>query len=158
MFIQMNKLNKAGVSLVEMLIVIAIIGILLAVAGINLFGARQNMAVRSGGEVLQGDIVFAKTNALATNRQHRITVPNGGSTYSVEREDAPGVWTVVIAGQLEPGTSFTAVTGSNPIIWSTRGMPVPIGEGTYTIRNDRGSTGVVTYSTIGRVYVVYTMI
>lgn len=153
MFIQ---LNKKGISLVEIMIVIAIATILLMVAILNLRGAAQNMEVRSAGESMQADMVLARSNALSTSSRYRINA--GTNSYALEREAPAGVWSVVSTHTFDHGITITSVTGNNPLIWSPRAMPTPTGGGTFTITNRRGSTGIVEYTATGRIFVQYNML
>jgi prepilin-type N-terminal cleavage/methylation domain-containing protein len=146
----MKRIGQKGFSLVEVLVVIAIIGIVTAIAMPNLQRYATNSRLKSAAREVMGDIFLCKERAISENRQYRMTFNVGGSAYTIEQP--PG--TVI---QTKDLTNFdrnirianAAFGGDASIDFQTRGTVDPNdNNGSAVLTNDRGSTATITLRSI----------
>jgi len=80
---------QTGVSLVEALTVLAVLGILWALAGPGLAGLAQRQRLQGVGESFRSDFQQARMQAMGTGRSVRISFSNSeaGSCYIVYQGD-----------------------------------------------------------------------
>jgi prepilin-type N-terminal cleavage/methylation domain-containing protein len=159
----MKKNGQSGVSLVELLIVIAIIGILAMILGVNFLRSRDSQNVRAAALEVEGDITEARTMALSRNRLHRITFDVGAPTYRIEEcqviatTNCPGGnWTLVGAKDISSGrdgVSFLAANNGGFIVFQMRGTADNV---TVVIQSSRVPTqATLTTNFRARTYVTY---
>lgn len=86
----MKSPRANGVSLVECLVVLAISGLLLAVAMPRLDGAVQRHRLEGAGESFRSDFQWARMQALGSGRTVRISFisDGGGSCYVIHHGEA----------------------------------------------------------------------
>ena len=77
--------NK-GFSLIELIIVIALIGIIAAIAAPNFTRYRDNTNLREAARDVSSDIQLYKQRAIAENVRYRIDFTIGGNKYEIKRE------------------------------------------------------------------------
>lgn len=149
--------KKNGFSLVELLIVIAILGIILAIAipGFRIYAenARLKTAVRG----FQSDIVATKQKAMAESAYYRIVLQIGANGYEIQKGDV--VDTVITYAKItdknfaqEGNISITSSNyGDNEIIFDPRGTT---SAGTIQLRNNTSKkTSRISTTVMGKVYV-----
>ncbi len=78
--------NNTGFSLIELVVVIAIISILLAIAVPNFIRWRDNSNLREQARNISSDILLNKQRAAAENVRYRITFNSGTNDYVIQRE------------------------------------------------------------------------
>lgn len=146
MEIRQNK----GFSLIELIIVIAIIGIMAAIAAPNFTRYRDNANLREAARDLSSDIQLYKQRAIAENTNYEITF--GGNNYTITK----GATTVA---NKTVGANNASIVISSPypggkIELETRGTLKP--SGTMKLKhNTRNSEATITTSLTGRVRVTY---
>lgn len=112
--------RKTGFSLVELLIVIALIGILMGVALPPYLSWRANAQYRQAGNGLLAAVRTARSTAITTNRQ--IQVELSGTTYRTRngnRALASTDWSNTSWISLPPGVGLT--TANSRIIANPNG-------------------------------------
>ncbi len=82
--------NNKGFTLAEMMVTIAIIGILAMVATPLTLRARTNMGLRSAVMDLQSNTLLAKSIALKENQNCRITFNQASNQYTISVIDGGG--------------------------------------------------------------------
>lgn len=75
--------NHEGFSLLELIMVIAIMGIVMAIALPSFFEWREGMQFRQAGREVMTAIRTARSRAISTNRQFRIELDVVNRTYSI---------------------------------------------------------------------------
>lgn len=147
----MIALDRKGYSLVEMLVVIAIIGVLLSVAMPYWAKYRQNSNLRTAARAVAADIFAMKQRSAGEMINYRITFDQNGNSYSMINTSTGNTVQTRNISDFGEGITITAVTfGSSRINFETRGTASP---GAVTLKNSKDSTATVTVSINGRTHV-----
>jgi prepilin-type N-terminal cleavage/methylation domain-containing protein len=105
-----EKVNKKGVTLIELVIVMAIIAIMAVLAVPNIGAWLPNYRLRSATRDIASTLRTAQMKAISVNRQFRVAfnTPSAGS-YVLQRNS--GGWQVDGASQALPaGITISAIT------------------------------------------------
>ncbi len=153
--------KKNGFSLVELLIVIAILGIVLAIAGPNLFKHRHNINLREAVRDISAEMSLCRQRAIAENIQYRISFNFGSNQYTVSRLPlGSATWQNVSTGNLGGGNSLisfssTTFSGSPPaVIFLPRGT-TSAGGALLIQHSKTPRVATITVTITGRVRVDY---
>lgn len=110
----MKGLAKRGVSLVEFLIVLAVLGILLGVGFVSLRSYQQSLIIREAATQVATELLNIRQQARRQSLNFSFQASAGGSTYKVGR------------------TSELALLTSKPLPAGVVFQSVPSGEGSIT--------------------------
>ncbi len=161
------KTNK-GFSLIELIIVMAIIGIVLAIASPSFYKYRQNTALKEATRELAGDISLYRQTAIAQNVRYRINFNPSGSiydSYTVQIESPANSGNYVNVSTKSPSS-----VNSSIIIMGDTNSPSFTGGVAYITCQPRGtmsagtiwlqhlsrlSTSTITTNLMGKVNVTY---
>jgi type II secretion system protein H len=158
--------RKSGFSLVELIIVIALIGIMTAIAAPNFTRYRDNTNLREAARDISSDLQLYKQQAIAENVRYRITFDSGANNYVVQKTTtlAPNVFNPpLITKDIGSGnaieTSTAASFGGNPYVtFLPRGTIEEAAGGSLTLRHKtRLSTAKINVNMMGRTNVEYTI-
>lgn len=114
--------SRRGISLIEALIVMVLVGILAAVAIPRVAGSSDPYAAVDEARRIHAAMANARGRAIATQLPHRFVLASGG-VWKVEQENpaTPGTWIATA----DSGTSDATVTmggaGSGTILYYPRG-------------------------------------
>lgn len=157
--------KNRGFTLVELIIVIAIAGIVLAIAAPNFTGYRQNTNLKEATRNLSADIQYWKQRAVAENRSYRISFDTAGNSYSVLKREAPPGMAFKPLSEVDPGASnidkspadispgVSLVAAPATVTMDPRGT---LSNGTIRLQHGiRLSTADIVTSLPGRVRIVY---
>ncbi|MEN6375791.1 MAG: GspH/FimT family pseudopilin [Smithella sp.] len=158
------KSNK-GFSLVEMIIVMAIIGIVLAIASPSFYKYRQNTNLKEAARDLAGDISFWRQTSIAENVRYRIVFDQPSNNYTIRRESPANSGTYVDVSTKSPASVNSAIiimggasapsftSGVAYITIQPRGT---MSAGTVWLQHtNRLSTSTITTNLMGKVNVTY---
>jgi prepilin-type N-terminal cleavage/methylation domain-containing protein len=125
--------NKAGFSMLELMIVIGIIAIMSAIAVPNLIGWYQHQGLRSAVVELQGNLQLAKMSAVKQNLDCSVNINTGAGSYNI-----PCIGKTVSLGTYSGGVVFDSPDGSttdNLLTFTSRGLCSPFGSVYLTNRD-----------------------
>jgi type II secretion system protein H len=148
--------NKKGFSLVELVIVIALIAIVAAIATPSWQKYRANTNLKTAAREVMADIFNAKQRAVEENLDvYRIGFSVINNNYGLIRIDT-GVtlWTKSFAG-FGNDIHIDSVTFNGSVVsFNKRGTS---SQGTVVLGNGSGSTAAITVNITGRAYVEFDM-
>lgn len=144
---QASLRRTSGFTLIELIIVVAVVGILSAVAAVALGAGR--FAVNQGAQVVAGAVTKARFEAIRTNRTARIvfdTTGNGSYSIAVDENDDGTFASTEVTESTAFGAdnlakvrlSATTLTGGL-IRFDRRGIPMdPVSGKTVTVSQTSG--------------------
>lgn len=156
----MRLRKNKGFSLIELIIVIAILAIVLAIAAPNFMAYRDNSNLKEATRDISSDIQLYKQRAVSENKQYRMVFNVGGNNYTVQSSDGGGGWVNVATKSVGAGYGGIIITGDptftdDTITFATRGTTT---NGTLALEHaTRHSTAQIVTSTMGRVRVDYVL-
>ena len=143
------KLNKkSGFTLIELMVAIAVVGILASIAVPNALVWRNNAQFNAGVRDVKAAIEAARMTAIRSNLRAVVAFTNGAATYSTRNWDrAAGALGAATVRQLPPGVTIAATTfGGGQLTFNNRGMA---NMGSVTIQHTNGLSRQVVVSIVG---------
>lgn len=151
-----NVRTARGFSLIELIIVIALIGILSTVALFAWQSFRDNSNLRTAARDIATDIATSKQRAVTEGIRYRLTFSAGGTSYTIAADPFTTSLTKSFA-DIGPGLSIVSTTfTSGQLTLLSRGTLSGLG-GRVVLGNSRGSQATVTVNVTGRVHVAFAM-
>jgi prepilin-type N-terminal cleavage/methylation domain-containing protein len=156
----MNRQKNVGITLIEVMIVVAIIGILAALAVPSFSATLDKQRITGAAEAVLGDLRWARTEAIKRNKIVRVAFTTGSPWSYTIYADPTGSNTLLktVNGSDFPSTTLSTASFAGGVAYTTfdpvRGTNTNIG--TATITSNNFSAGVVV-STLGRVRICGTM-
>lgn len=147
--------NNKGFTLIELIITIAILGIVLAIAAPNFTRYRDNTNLREAARDISSDIQLYKQRAVAENAPYTITFNSGTNDYVIRKGAV-----VVATKQVGAGNTSVRILGTPSF---SGGVPTitlfPRGTSTFgslTLQHStRQSEAEITANIMGRTHVDY---
>jgi len=157
------KNDRAGFTLVEVLTVIAIVGVLSAIAIPSYISLLPNMRLKASARDLYSNMQKAKMAAIKRNKSVAITFNCAALTYTVFADDGSGGGTVndnvqngseptLVSGDMSSGVTgcSAAFGGTTPPIASFTPQGLPRNPGSVTLSN-LSRTYIVTVTNAGAI-------
>ncbi len=144
-------MRQQGFTLIELMIVVAIVGIL-SVYGVSNFPRwRANIRVNSAAREIASDLQLARMRAIALNTSVQVVFDVNRDTYQVQRSTEGGIFEADAPlkdlRQLYPGVDVTIVTATPAF----RSRGTAFAGSTIGVRNAYNRTKTITISLAGRV-------
>lgn len=127
--------SSRGFTLIEMIIVIAIIAIALSIAVPNLNSFSQNTNLKEAARDISSDISLYKQRAVSENRGYRINFSALANTYTIQQE--------TVTNEVRTGNYVALITktvgagNANIVIFGTPSFDLGV---TYVQLDPRGTT------------------
>lgn len=118
----MRQLKHSGLTLIELVVTLAIGGILMSMAAPALSDFWLNHQLRAGGDTLLGEALFARTEAIKRNAPTRLVIDGADLSVRDMRDGADGV----LVRQRRLADGMTA-SGSAQVNFDSRGILLPLG-------------------------------
>lgn len=133
--------NNSGFTIMELMVAIAIIGILSGIAIPNMIAWRNNMQFNSAVRMVKISIEDTRMAAIRANMPARMEFTVGGDSFDTVRWDPiANAFAAPVTIQLPPGTILAGSTlGGNRLQFNSNGMLNNAFGGTLRIENTTGS-------------------
>jgi prepilin-type N-terminal cleavage/methylation domain-containing protein len=156
----MNRQKNTGMTLLEVMIVVAIIGIIVAIAVPSFSTMLEKQRIKDAAEAMLADLRWARTESIKRNKKVRVTFTTGNSWSYTINGDPTGINTLLktVNGSDFPSTTLATASFAGRVAYTTfdpvRGTNP--NNGTATITSNNFSAGVK-ISTLGRVRICGSM-
>lgn len=155
----MKKLSTCGFTLIETMVVVAIIGIVAFIAIPNMIGWRGERQLEGVARNFLADMQLARLRAVREAEDVAVVVNVAGDSYQIF-VDLDSDWTLdagevqVRSRTMPTGITIASTTfASDRTQFDSRGRPNNIGRATF--RNSANSTREVIVNRVGRLRIQY---
>ena len=150
MNIQIGIQKQRGFSLIEMLMVIAIVMIMSAIALPFFGGFLDNRNLKNAARDIAGDIFELKERAISEDSQYQIQFNQGANNYALT--GGASAMNVTKSSSAFGSGIFISALSQPTFILQARGI---VSNGSITLQNNRGSTATINISLSGRTSVTW---
>ena len=133
-----NKKNQ-GVSLIEIMLVISIIGLILVIEAPNLKSYSNNLILKSATQDLASNLRYAQQLTVTEQRIYNITLDQINNSYTIVLEPSTIIKTVYLPDNI----SFSSITDltDNKVVFNFMGAVSQ--SGTITISHSQNFTKTI---------------
>lgn len=124
--------GQRGVSMMEVVVVLAIVGILTAAGAPSFVEYLSNSRLREAGNTLLTEVLYAQSEAIKRNGVVRVVVTAAGAVTTTDRS-AEAAGGTLRSKNLPDGVAPTA---TNTLDFGSNGRPTPLGTD-YTLELNR---------------------
>lgn len=152
-------MSNKGFTLVEMMIVIAIIGIMSAVALSNWRGYQDNVNLKTAAGEVMADIASCKQRSVSEGINYCIQFTDGSPNYTINATSCSAPTQTQTKNLTNSGTGLT-ITNTNFNLDQLSFLPrgtLSSSMGTIILTNSKNSTATITVQITGRAYVKFAM-
>jgi prepilin-type N-terminal cleavage/methylation domain-containing protein len=145
----LKPLNPSGMTLIEVIVAIIIIGVLAAIALPRFdFATSSRASVDGAAYMVASDIRYAQEWAMANRASKTVTFTNGSSVYTFN----PASTGMDPSGQLPSGVTITGTSPSPCIVtFNSLGEPIAGGNGSVTVSSGGQSKTITVVNYTGKV-------
>jgi prepilin-type N-terminal cleavage/methylation domain-containing protein len=150
-------MSNKGFTLIELMIVIAIIGILSAVSTYGWLGYQNNVNLKTAAREVMADIASCRQLAVSGNCDYLIQFTDSSPNYTITAPTCvppPPTQTKNLTSFGSGLTITTTTFGTAPVSFISRGTS---SFGTINLKNSKNSTATITINITGRTYVSFAM-
>jgi len=152
-----KRIDDKGFSLIEVAVVVAIVGILAAIAVPNMIGWRAEAKLSGAARNFYADLQLARMKAIRESEDISVTIDPSSNSYTVFFDlDSDGTQDsdedTIVSKDMDSGVDIVSTTfSSDRTTFNSRGRPNIIGR--VTFQNSLGTVIEVYVNRIGRIRV-----
>ena len=152
-------MSNKGVTLIELMIVIGIIGILSSVSLYSWLGYQNNVNLKTAAGEVMSDIASCKQRAISEGVQYCMQFTDGSPNYSINASSCSAPTQTEAKNLTGFGSGLTISStnfNSDRVSFLPRGTSSNTGR--IVLTNSKNSTATITVQITGRAYVSFTML
>ena len=136
--------KSSGFSFIEVMTVIAIIGIVAGIVLPNVVGWLPKYRLRSGAEEIQSTLQLARLSAIKQNTDATVTFDTSNQTFEASISGQ-----TIKSGKMPSGIIIESVTSpGSQVEFDSRGLANG-STGNIQVKNDQGGTMTITVNIVG---------
>lgn len=120
--VTLHAASNHGFTILELLIVLAVAGILMAIGASTLMGLRGTLTVEEVAQQLVQDVQTTRARAMSSGNDWRLVVTDTQSYVLQEEDDSSGDWSDRIERTLPAGSRLANVSNDDLLEFDSRGF------------------------------------
>jgi type IV fimbrial biogenesis protein FimT len=137
--------KNSGYSFIEVMTVIAIIGIVAGIVLPNVVGWLPRYRLRSGAEEIQSTLQLARLSAIKQNTTATVTFDTTNHTFEASISGQ-----TIKSGKMPSGIIIDSITSPlSKVEFDSRGLAINNSNGTILVKNNLGGLKTITVNIVG---------